>query len=419
MPRNETLRFLHLAHFFDHFFLLIFPTAAIVIASDWDMTYGAALALGTPILFLFALGTLPAGLLGDRFDKPSLIVLLFLGCGVSSLGVAFSAGPTSLMTGLGFLGLFAALYHPIGLPLVTESTPRSGRALAINGVFGNLGLAGAATVTGLLADMIGWRSAFLVPGLVSIAIGCLMWLRLSRTQTNRHRILAEQVVTPVVISRKIQGIVFTIVCISALFGGLVFNTITISLPKVFAERLTALSGDLTLVGAYTGLVFTIAAFAQLPVGELLDRIGARKIMLILLPAQIGLLLCLTSLTGWLVVPITLLLIISIFAEIPVTTWLIGHYIPSHLRSRAVSLEYVLSLGIGAAILPILAAMHNVGLGFDFQFYGLSVSVTIVLMAAWFLPAFSATIPKAAEQTTPDVAPQSVQTKPRPFKAERT
>jgi len=108
MSRNETLMFLNVAHFFDHLFLLIFPTAAIAIAAEWGLTYGEALALGTPVYVMFALGTLPAGWLGDRFDRTLLIALFFVACGASSLLISLSTGPKSLMLGLGFLGLSVA-----------------------------------------------------------------------------------------------------------------------------------------------------------------------------------------------------------------------------------------------------------------------------------------------------------------------
>ena len=49
MSRKSGLMYLNLAHFFDHFFLLVFPTAVIAIEADWALSYGAALALGTSI----------------------------------------------------------------------------------------------------------------------------------------------------------------------------------------------------------------------------------------------------------------------------------------------------------------------------------------------------------------------------------
>lgn len=385
MSRNEALNFLNIAHFFDHFFILIFPTAAIAIALEWNMTYGAALAMGTPVYLLFALGTLPAGWLGDRLDRINLLALFFIGCGASGLFIAISDGPTALMAGLGSLGLFAGLYHPVGLALVTDLATRPGRALAVNGVFGNMGLAGAAVATGFLADQSGWRMAFLAPAVISILIGCILLVRrlqkgppvLQQTNHAAHG--------TIIVNRRNQIAVFVIICVSALFGGIVFNGLTISLPKFFGERLHHLADDLTGIGAYTGLVFAVAAFAQLPVGELLDRFGARIVLLTLLTVQILLLAALSFLDGWIVLPLALALVVLVFAEIPITTWLLGHYLPRTIRSRAVSVEYTLSLGVGAAIVPMIAVMHDKGLGFDIQFAGLACAALTVLAAAYFLP----------------------------------
>ncbi len=385
MSRNETLMFLNAAHFFDHLFLLIFPTAAIAIAAEWGLTYGEALALGTPVYVMFALGTLPAGWLGDRFDRTLLIALFFVACGASSLLTGLSTGPKSLMLGLGFLGFFAALYHPIGLALVPDVAERTGRALAVNGVFGNMGLAAAALVTGFLAAHGGWQSAFLVPGAASLMVGCTLCLRRLRSGASPTNLAAKSRAAMEPAARGTQIAIFVVVCVAALFGGLVFNAVTVSLPKFFDERLVILGGDLAWIGASTGLVFAVAAFAQLPVGDLLDRFGARPILISLLAAEILLLLGLSHVQGWVAVALALLLVTLIFAAIPITSWLIGRYVRSGLRARALSVEYILSLGVGSAVVPLIAGMHHIGLGFVIQFLGLAVSASVVLSAALFLP----------------------------------
>ncbi len=379
------MRFLNLAHFFDHFFLLIFPTAALAIAPAWGMTYAQVLVLGTPLYVVFALATLPAGWLGDRIDRIKLIVLFFVGCGASSLMVAFASGPLSLMAGLGLLGLFTSIYHPVGLAHITDIGKRTGRALAINGVFGNLGLAGAALFTGIVANTFGWQFAFGLPGVVSIVVG----LTLYRHYRGHSKISATRVAstsnTPVNANRHIQFVVFGVICVAALFGGIIFNVITISLPKFFDERLIEAAGDLTWIGASTGAVFAIAAFAQLPVGELLDRFGARPILIFLLAMQIALLLILSQATGWIALVLAFLLVTMMFAEIPITSWLLGCYVKSGLRSRAVSVEYVLSLGMGSAAVPLISVLHGAGFGFQYQYLALAASAVIVLVAALFLP----------------------------------
>ncbi|MBT4711379.1 MAG: MFS transporter [Alphaproteobacteria bacterium] len=385
MSRFETLRFINAAHFFDHFFLLIFPTAALAIARDWEISYGEALALGTPIFVMFGLGTLPAGWLGDRMDRLNLLALFFFGCGVSSLVIALSPGAISMMAGLGFLGFFASLYHPVGLALVTGLGGRTGRALAVNGVAGNLGLAGAAVLTGILATYGGWQSAFAVPGAVSIVIGGALFLRNRHHRTRSSQHVAPQHNDVAAGSLRTQITVFGVICVAALFGGLVYNVITISLPKFFDERLIGIGGDLAWIGASTGLVFAIAAFAQLPVGELLDRYGPKSLLMGLVAAQVILLVALATATGWAALVIALVLVTMVFAQIPITSWLLGHYVRSSMRARAASVEYVLSLGMGAAVVPLIAGLHGAGLGFDFQYFGIAISAAVVLAAALVLP----------------------------------
>ena len=385
MSRSEALRFLNLAHFFDHFFLLIFPTAALAIAPSWDMGYADVLVLGTPMYVMFALGTLPAGWLGDTMDRMMLIAIFFLGCGGSSLWIAMSDGPIAMAFGLGSLGLFAAIYHPVGLAHITHIGLRTGRALAVNGVFGNMGLAGAAAVTGLLAGFLGWKWAFVLPGALSVLIGMLLLKRSGTAPDAVRPAVHANSATALKCDRGTQVTVFGIVCVIALFGGLIFNAVTISLPLYFDERLARAGGDLAWIGASAGLVFAVAAFAQLPVGELLDRVGARSVLGVLLASQAMLLMLLAFASGWAALTLALLLVTFIFAEIPVTSWLLGRYLDHGIRSRAFSVEYVLSLGIGSIAVPLIALLHKRGIGFEGQFPGLALAALAILFAAMLLP----------------------------------
>jgi len=385
MSRTTSLHFINLAHFFDHFFLLIFPTAALAIAPAWQMSYAQVLLYGTPLYVMFALGTLPAGWLGDRIDRVKLIMVFFLGCGISSLLITLATGPMALMAGLGLLGLFTSLYHPVGLAHVTTIGERTGRALAINGVFGNLGLAGAAVTTGILATTYGWQAGFAVPGVISIIIAMVMYWQHHRHDNSVSAAAMTPPNTQISTNRRAQFIVYAVILVAALFGGAVFNAVTITLPKFFDERLIGAAGNLTWIGASTGAVFAIAAFAQLPVGELLDRFGAKPILFVLLSSQIILLVGLSQATGAMALGLALLLVVMMFAEIPITSWLLSRYIRSNLRARALSVEYTLSLGVGSATVPLIALMRKAGYGFDVQFILLAISAAVVLVAILFLP----------------------------------
>ena len=267
MLRAHAFRSLNLAHFFDHFVLLILPTAALAPGAD----YAGALAPGAWAFAAFALATLPAGWLGDRWGRVAMMRIYWFGTGMACLVAGLAPGAWGLALGLALIGTFAAIYHPVATAMVMGFQERAGHALAVNGVWGNLGVAAAALVTALLTDWVSWRAAFIVPGLLMLACG---W----------HYATIPAVVQSALASdgrgaaapTGDQASILAFLAISGLFGGLIFTGATIALPKLLAERLPA--SGLSMVGVIAALVFAAAAFAQLPVGRLLDRWGARPLL---------------------------------------------------------------------------------------------------------------------------------------------
>ena len=388
---NHRLRFsfLNIAHFACHYFLLIFPTAVIAIEREGNLDFASALSLATPMYVVFALATLPAGWLGDRGFRQLLMVVFFIGCGASALVVGFSSSNTGVMVGLAGLGLFAAIYHPVGLAMVTESGSRTGHLLAVNGVYGNLGLAAAALLTGIASNSIGWRYGFLIPGVVAVVVG-FCWLVAERS-SSRNENRADNVTAtvespdPLVRVSSLQSRIVLVVLFAAIFSGFVFNGTTISLPKVFEQKLSTLTSDLSAIGSWVAMVYTIAAFAQLPVGALLDRFGGRNVLIVLFVLQSAALAIASQLVGVAVVPATLIAVTFMFAGIPITGWLLGRYVSSKWRSRAFAAEYVLSLGMSALAVPLIAWLVRNDIGFDRQYLMFAVSAAVVVLIGFLIP----------------------------------
>src|SRR5882757_3937688 len=156
--------FLNVGHFLDHLFTLIFATvAALALYREWGLGYADLLKYATPGFFAFGVFALPAGWLADKWSRDGMMSVFFIGIGL----------------GLLVVGVFAAIYHPVGLAIVVEKWRNTGMRIAVNGVWGNLGVASAALLTGYFIDHGGWRTAFVVPGVFSILIGIaytgLMW----------------------------------------------------------------------------------------------------------------------------------------------------------------------------------------------------------------------------------------------------
>ena len=68
-----------------------------------------------------------------------------------------------IFAGLTMIGLFAAIYHPVGIAWIVASARKRGMSLGINGVFGNVGNALAPVFVGVMIDFFSWRAAFLIP----------------------------------------------------------------------------------------------------------------------------------------------------------------------------------------------------------------------------------------------------------------
>src|SRR5271155_2051608 len=140
--RRLTIGFLNVAHALDHFVMLIFPMVVI--------------ELGTASFIAFGLFSLPAGWLADRWSRRNMMVAFYIGCGLSLIGAAFAPSLYALAAALFVLGIFAAIYHPVGTALVLENATQRGRTLAFNGVCGNLGISLAAAITAGLTAVFSW-----------------------------------------------------------------------------------------------------------------------------------------------------------------------------------------------------------------------------------------------------------------------
>jgi MFS family permease len=380
---SRPLLFLNLAHAYDHFFLLIFPTAVLALAPAWGMSYGAALAFGTAAFVTFGLGTLPVGWLGDRWSRTHLMTIFFVGIGASAILTGLAQGPVSLTIGLGLLGLFASIYHPVGTALVVQSAGGTGRALGINGVFGNLGVAAAGLVTGAIAEFLGWRAAFVLPGLVAVLTG-LLFARLGRPEGGARAARADAR-PKVALDTAAQLRLFAVIGIASLFGGIVFHGTTIALPKIFEVRLTGAVDDLATIGVLVSGVFAVAALAQIVIGHLLDRIGARPILPAVALLQALCLIAAIDLWGWGMLALAVPMMLFVFGEIPIASWLVGRYVAASWQSRVFALQYVLSLGVSALVVPLIAVLYEATGGFAAFFTALAAAAAVVAAAALVLP----------------------------------
>ena len=144
--RRMSIGFINFAHAIDHYVILIFPTVVIGLEAIYGRSYAELIALGTASFVTFGVFSLPAGWLADRWSRRNMMALFYFGCGASLLGASLAPNLIALAIALAALGMFAAIYHPVGTAMLIEQATTRGRSLAFNGVCGNLGVALAAAL---------------------------------------------------------------------------------------------------------------------------------------------------------------------------------------------------------------------------------------------------------------------------------
>ena len=387
--KRSKLRFLFLnvGHFLDHLFMLVFATAALRLTSEWGMSYADLIPYATPGFVAFGLCAIPAGWLADKWSREGMMVVFFIGIGLCSILASMTDTPAEMAICLTFIGMFAAIYHPVGLAMVVQGLERTGVPLAINGIYGNMGVASAALLTGLLVDASDWRSAFIVPGAVSIALGVLylLFVWTGRGENVSDSAPGAKAARPAALPKQTLYRIFGIILFTTAVGGLVFQSTTFALPKVFDERLTDIAGTATLVGSYAFLVFSVAALAQLVVGYLVDNHSVRTVLAAVALLQVIFFFVMTQLEGVAALLVAIAFMLVVFGQIPINDVLVGRIARSEWRSRAYALRYVVTFSVMASALPLIAWIHGAW-GFDVLFSVLAVAAFAIFLAALLLPA---------------------------------
>ena len=393
MKRHQQTHFvfLNLGHFIDHLLMLVFATAAaLTLAREWGMSYAELIPYATPGFVAFGLFSLPAGWLADKWSREGMMLVFFFGIGISAVATALAQSPLQIAFGLFAIGVFGAIYHPVGLPLVIQGYVKTGLRIAVNGVFGNLGVASAALLTGYLVDQSGWRSAFIWPGLVTIVIGVGYAFLVARGRSKEPSAdeggasLATATTGNLQLSRNLLIRIFAIVFFSTAVGSLVFQSTTFSLPKIFDERLGDLAISATLVGWYAFVVFAIASMGQLVVGYLLDRFSIKAIFVGVAIFQVVFFLAMIGRVGSIALLIAIAFMLVVFGQIPINDVLVGRVTKTEWRSRAYGLRYVIGFTVMASAVPMVAWIYA-RWSFDALFVVLAAAGAGILIAVMMLP----------------------------------
>jgi MFS family permease len=392
------IAFANIGHTLTHLMMLLYPTVVLTLEARLGLSYGDLMWLSVPGLVLYGFAALPAGWLGDRWSAERMMVLFFAGSGLAAIATGLAQGPLGIACGLAAIGFFGAIYHPVGTAWLVRHAENRGRMLGWNGIFGSIGVGAGPIVAASLSSLYGWRVAFLLPGVVALLLGGALAL-LVRGGTV---IAAKADLTPQLEPEK--GDVrraFALLSITMLATGVVFQAFTSVLPKLFEIRLAGLTaGGLVGTGGMVSLVFALSAAFQFLGGMAADRFPMKRIYLLCWAVQLPVLLAATRLFDLPLFAAALICFSLTAVSTPTENALLAHYTPAQWRATAFGAKFLLSLGVSALGVPLVAIVYDRSGDFVWLFAILGLLAAIVAVTALFLPRerreVAAALPAAAE-----------------------
>ncbi len=394
-------------HALMHYMAAFFPYIAVGMAASWGAP-GQPLdhqVLLLPVwqlaAFLIGLAALPAGWLSDRWSAPGMMVVMFLGMGGAAVACALVPDRNflALEMALAALGLFAAIYHAVGIAWVMRNASRPGHAMGINGVFGSAGLAACGAGTGLLINLFSWRAAFLVPGIICLVIGLTLLWHWRAGRVGDRPMPAMPGKAP---SRGDLVRVFVILTVTMFAGGVIWQAIQYGAPGLFEQRMAGeidwlqniTAGQLAAeakkmafwVGIFGSAVYAVSGVTQYFLGGLSDRYSLKAVYAVCAFLQMLAMVGIAWLPGYGVLLAAMASAIISSASGPAENLLIGRYTPTRYHGLGFGAKFIVAFGAGPLAIWLIAHLKAATGSLEWLFLGLAVTGVLVWLAALMLPA---------------------------------
>ena len=373
--------YLSISHFIDHFIMLIFAKAAYDAGREFGLGYEEIIVFGVLGFILFGAVAPVASILANKYSRSVLMVIFHFGIGISAIICSFASTPWELSIGLGLIGVFAAIFHPVGIAMLLKNSKKLGYRLGINGVFGNMGVAAAPLITGYLLLISDWKLSFILPGIACILYGVIFLLAL---QDEPETIQTEK-------TNELDGVfapqwrrALLALALTTTSGGFIFGAMTFIIPRYFELQLTGITSSVAVTGLIASMVYAIAGFTQIGAGLLIDRFPAKPILFVIGVGQVIFIFLASTVSDLQLFFVTLVATSFVFGQIPIIDTIITRYVPDSHRGRVLSIKYLLNLSVGAMAIPAIASLHTWGDGFSTLFKFLGVIAIIMTVAAFSL-----------------------------------
>jgi MFS family permease len=332
-------------HALTHAYMLVFPTIYKSIGTSLKLEFAGVGFVGMASYMAFGFGALPAGFLSDRLGAKMLLVLCLAGTTAASILVFTLTTPVGVVVALVLLGLFASMYHPAALSLLSTSLKEIGKGMGIHGMGGMVGVAAAPLVAGSITARYGWTYSYLVLGAVGAVLLVVITAGLGfhrRSET----VAAHETPQTRAPAGQVKKLIF-IYLIGAVYG-LIYRGIMTFFPSYLSQRVPFIGDDVGRLGMITSGILVISIIGPLLGGYLASSARRIERNLLLVFIMLGLLAVgFYFASGLLLILITAPAVLLIFGFQPLQNTLIAKSSHSMKRGTVYGINYTVAFGIGA------------------------------------------------------------------------
>jgi MFS family permease len=349
------------------------------------------------MFFAFGLGSLPGGLLSDRFDSRTIIFAFLLLTGTGAIATAFAPDFFTTMLAQLVVGLGGSLYHPAGVSLVSKLFKRSetGRAMGIHGVGGNIIQATAPGIAGVAFFLFGWSLAFIILAIPAFifAFIFLIWIRTSPSEeyqvsSQKTRLSRKELL------KTLTTRVILLYFIIEMLRGMYYNGVVAWLPEFFAARASSILLSPVLdAGVKTMIAFLPGVLGQIVGGMIADKRG-RRVPLMVFCAGTGVVLITLPLISfdWLLLAVSTLFGFTYFAGQAIENAMGSDITDPRTRGSMFGVTFFFQFGVGS---------FAAGLGgLVIIFWGINWVLPVMAVIAFISVAITYLMPKDTPQETP-------------------
>ena len=384
MNSRLALTFTSIGHALMHMFAAFYFVIVLAIEEEWKISYDELIRLWTIGALLIGLGAIPAGWLSDKWSSAGMMLIMFFGLGFSSILCGLSKDKSFLFIGLTFLGLFCSIYHPVAISWVVNLSSKTGKALGVNGIFGGFGIGFGALFAGFLIDKFSWQIAFIVPGIISIIVGCslLIVILMNLISLKNISIIKKNE------TYSKQNLLFIILILFfAMFAlGFTFQILQTSAPKVIDLRLKDEFNITKLgVGLSIALIYGFTGLTTLIGGIMADHFPLKRIYVIGIFAQVPCFYLISTYSG---IPLILVCFFAVMFNsgiLSAENMLLAKFTPQKNHGMMYGLKFILAFGAGPLAVYYVSKVYEFTQEFYILFISCSIIVFFTAILASFLP----------------------------------